>query len=117
MLAEFGLREIMAEYLEEKKDFINDRDTWGRSPLYLASQKVFSKTVGILLLHGAYPDSKNIFREGKSWTGRTALSRASEKGFENIVMQLLKAGAMVNHVDDEGATPLHYASANRQEKR
>ena len=77
----------------------NMADSYGRTPLFFASQEGYSKIVFNLLQVGAYPNIADNY-------GRTPLIVACEGGKINIVSALLQAGANPNMADNIGRTPL-----------
>ncbi len=118
---------------------INKAYAYGRTPLYIASQKDHIKIVQLLLNAGAnvnkadnrgitplhwassngYMDVVQVLlgthginvNQANSWGG-TPLHEASVKGHTYIAQLLIKHGADVNKTKNNGETPLHVASYN-----
>jgi len=115
---------------------VNQVDTCGASPLYLASSLGYTEVVRLLLqearpnvnartalggtaLHaatacGSLEIVEDLVREGANLTiqdknGRTALHIAAMKGFSEISKCLIERGAPVAVLDSLDNTPLHYA--------
>uniref|UniRef100_A0A1A8VCX1 Uncharacterized protein n=1 Tax=Nothobranchius furzeri TaxID=105023 RepID=A0A1A8VCX1_NOTFU len=127
----------MAALLIEKGGVpLESRDSEGRTALHVASWQGNVEIVGLLLNHGANPNTQDA--EGRppihsvAWTGHvtmghrlleasavnidlachqgaTALSIASQEGHSNIVRMLLEKGANPNHIDKYGRSPVKVA--------
>uniref|UniRef100_A0A0G4HX42 Uncharacterized protein n=1 Tax=Chromera velia CCMP2878 TaxID=1169474 RepID=A0A0G4HX42_9ALVE len=82
------------------KEFVNQRDMDGWTPLHLAVREGVTPLVSLLLEKGAEIDAK-----GK-W-GRLPLALAALNGHTSTASLLLKSGADVNARDNEGETALH----------
>ncbi|RKK64664.1 hypothetical protein BFJ63_vAg17296 [Fusarium oxysporum f. sp. narcissi] len=72
--------------LDQNVLFVDERDDFGRTPLWLAAEGGHEAVVRLLLEKGAAIDSKDS-------SGRTPLSRATEGGYEAVVRLLESYGA------------------------
>ncbi|MCA8924395.1 MAG: ankyrin repeat domain-containing protein, partial [Planctomycetes bacterium] len=80
---------------------------WGRTPLMVAAAAGYGEVVGLLLEHGANPQTQDRdYEEGE----RTALMLAAAGGNVTTVRILLKGGADPNVKDQEGLTALMHAA-------
>jgi FOG: Ankyrin repeat len=87
--------------------YIDARDVYGMTPLYLAVRNTHVDVVYYLLRKGADPN----VQDGK-WR-MTPLHVAAYFGEVVVVKLLLRYGANPNAKDGEGKTPLHYAIEER----
>ena len=78
-------------------------------PLELAASKGLVETARELLKQGCSP---NIKGNGIFSSGFSPLHYASFYGFKEVAVELLKASANVDALDNNGRTPLMYAAAN-----
>lgn len=74
--------------------------------IYQAAVLESSKTLSLLLQHGADACAKNMD------TGKTSLHNAAEGGFEENIRLLLTYDVKIDTVDSDGSTPLHIAAGN-----
>lgn len=123
------------------KEFINQSNSIGNTPLIYASWKGLTHLVKSLLQRGADTDAKNahgynalhacalrgdhasallLVRAGadlhhaEDWHGATALHMASQVGHILVMRVLVKAGADVDRRGQAGATPLYLATSRGQ---
>jgi ankyrin repeat protein len=82
---------------------VNVTDADGLTPLHRAVNNCNNEAVSYLLEKGAYLEVK------ETNYGRTELHTAAIRGQKEIVEQLIRSGAKVNKMDNEGKTPLDYA--------
>ena len=75
-------------------------------PVITAYYGLISKTVDLLLTHGA-----SVSATDSRWN-KTALTWTAEIGSSNTLQFLLSHGANVHHQDKQGSSALHYAGAN-----
>lgn len=108
--ANAGLEEMTQVLLLEYPELLNQQDSWGRTPLYIAAHQGFIEVVRVLLKNGADPSIEEESFPGVFKGGRTALFKAAQYGHSEIVELLLDAGAFVNKVDKGNQTALHWAS-------
>ncbi len=104
--------DVVRILLDEKAD--PNRDSFGLSPLFLASENGDLETVNVLLAAGANVNSKlqAVDEEMKVRNGDTPLiAAASPTGKSAVVKALLAAGADVNARADNGKTALIQAAA------
>ncbi|GMT49081.1 MAG: hypothetical protein IEMM0008_0620 [bacterium] len=104
----------IAKILIEKGANINAKDkSTGQTALHIA---IYNKHPSISLLlidHGAFVNVKGTFRKYFSSNDTahwTPLHLAARSGQVQVVQQLLKAGALVNTMDEIQKTPLHFAA-------
>ncbi|KAI1074797.1 hypothetical protein F5B20DRAFT_426973 [Whalleya microplaca] len=101
----FGLEDIVVSLLQQNLD-PNARDSYGRTPLWVAAQNGHGMVVETLLRTvGVEPDSKDLT------FGATPLFKAAEAGYYKIV-ELLLAQESVDPIskDKYGQTPLLVAA-------
>src|SRR3989344_1880983 len=98
-----GCQECIQKYIKD----INNKNEYGITPLYLASDNGHNKCVELLLKNGATHEKNN--------NGNTPLHWASRNGHDKCVELLLKYGA-TNEKNNIGDRPLHLASRNRHDK-
>ncbi len=92
-----------AESGEGETRFIEERDNFGKTALYLAARYGHVGVVRMLLEASAEVDAADNL-------GRTPLHLAAERGHREVVHVLLAAGANVRAVDHFDMTALSYAS-------
>jgi ankyrin repeat protein len=78
-----------------------------------------SKRLENAVLLGELPLVKSLINDGCNVDGvdkyrRAVMYDAITKGFQDIVLELCLASANVNNQDDNGKTPLHFASIYNQ---
>ncbi|KAF5972618.1 ankyrin repeat protein [Fusarium bulbicola] len=103
----FGLSDL-AVHLENKYN-IDERDTYGRTPLWYASSTGKEPTVVLLLGKGADYEVKDQF-------GKSPLACAAHFGSETVTGQLVAIGADIDTVDYLEQTPLAFAAWNGHQK-
>eukprot|EP00300_Choanocystis_sp_HF-7_P014780 c18819_g1_i2.p2 GENE.c18819_g1_i2~~c18819_g1_i2.p2 ORF type:complete len:216 (+),score=27.30 c18819_g1_i2:62-709(+) len=81
------------------------QDGW--TPINTAAWYGQAEIVGLLLQHGANPDTANPF-------GSSVLHIGAMRGNTEIVRLLLSHRARINRTDDNGWTPIHAAVHNAQ---
>ncbi len=85
---------------------IDERDQYGRTPLYIAALRGDQKLSEVLIGLGA-----DVNKRDNGWQGKkTPLHVASEHGYTELAKVLIRHGADVNARDWAGDTPLHYAA-------
>jgi hypothetical protein len=107
LAAYFGLIGVIMALLKNKHN-PDVKDTFGRSPLWLAAENGHEAVVKLLLEKGAEVESKD---QGL----QTPLLRAAENGHEAVVKLLLEKGAELESKDDffcGSGTPLSRAAAH-----
>ena len=92
----------IAEYLIKHKLNVNQKSTWGKTPLYWAVYEGHFEIVKLLIDNRAKID----FRE---YNGDTLLHIAAEKRDSRIAEILIKKNINVNQQGHLGYTPLHLA--------
>lgn len=85
------------------------KDSFGRTPLFLAAERGDKVAIKALLLAGAHINAKDCLK-------RTPLMIASEKGREKAVKLLIKARADKEAKDSFDLTALMHASINNRKK-
>lgn len=99
--AKQGQKDKLLPFLKQI-DYLNEKDPFGRSLLYVASYNGHLDIVRLLInLTLDVNDCDNL--------NRSPLSVAAENRYYSIVEYLLEAGADSNKVDSLGRTALHYA--------
>lgn len=93
----------IVDALAEHGSFIDARDRWRRTPLFMAVAQGRYDVLESLLSHGA---DANAF----SGTGDSPLLVACARGDADAVKLLVKKGAEPNTKNRWGATPLHYVA-------
>ena len=85
---------------------VNARDNYGWTPLLLAAGNAGSEVIDYLLRNGADVNTR-------SDCGCTALHRAAEYNHDlHVALKLIRAGADIDAVNENGETPLICAAAN-----
>ena len=107
LAAYFGLTGVLMALLKNRHN-LDDKDTYGRTPLSRAAEHGHDAVVKLLLEQGAELESKDIF-------GQTPLWRAAENGHEAVVKLLLEQGAELEAKDYLDRTPLSRAARNGHE--
>ncbi len=100
---EKGLSNTVSKISDEIKKELNDTNSEGRTPLFLASMNGHTSVVKQLLK--LKPDLGK-----KDNNGETALLAACWNGHGDVVNALIDAGASTSMVDESGQTALHLAS-------
>ena len=97
----------LCEILLKQNAKIDEVDENGAQPLHMASRKGHVETAKLLLSRGAYTNTMNK-------RGQTTLHAAvsGEKDCPELCQILLKHGANIDAVDENGCQPLHLASFN-----
>ena len=88
---------------------IDEVTTTNETALAIAVREQNLEIVRLLLEHKAKPDA--IIHVGAAFADYTVLHSACFDGNKEIADLLIKAGADVNAVTENGFTPLHYAAA------
>ena len=84
---------------------VDQRDQYGRTPLYMAALSGDINLVQLLLNHGADP------AKGARWKdGDTALHKAASGGHVDVIELLIEAGVNPNIRNTNRETPLHHAA-------
>ncbi|XP_017885653.1 leucine-rich repeat serine/threonine-protein kinase 1 [Ceratina calcarata] len=96
-----------AELLEDllrgdHAQYINSRDSWGRTPLHAAAITENSRCLNVLLASGANPDATS----GPRGRHRTPLHVSAEHCHSSNISRLLKHGADPLAIDDDDKTAL-----------
>lgn len=103
-VCERGQQGIVKLLLSHGAD-VNQPWPGGRTPLYAAAGCEAEESTALLLAHGARVD---LTYSERGW--RTPLHSAAERGYRpRLVRMLIQAGADVNAMDRDGATPLNLA--------
>jgi len=84
---------------------VNARDTGGGTPLIIAASTGNRAIAELLLAHRADIDAR------ESGTGKTALIYAIEQGHLETAELLLRCGAGINTVDNQGNTALMFSNS------
>ena len=109
LAAYFGLTGVVMALLKNRHN-PDVKDTYGRTPLWLAAEQGHEAVVKLLLEKGAELEAKD---EGG---GGTPLGRAAEQGHEAVVKLLLEKGAELEAKDEDGGgTPLGRAAGQGHE--
>jgi ankyrin repeat protein len=104
--AEQGNCDKIKKLIQQEKGIdINQADTNGYTPLYLAAKNGHTKVVELLLKHGADINKTNNY-------DTTPLLMAIINNRIDIVQLLLEHSADINQADKEDTTPLHWAAIN-----
>jgi ankyrin repeat protein len=82
---------------------VNKRDSWGRSPLWIAGETGQLACVQLLVEVGSELDAV-------SKSGKSALHVAVGAGHVDVVKYLIDKGADVDRTDHSGRTPCHFAA-------
>jgi Ankyrin repeats (3 copies) len=88
---------------------VNDRNVFGHTPLWIASEGGHPDYVRVLLEANADP---NIVDQN----GYTPLMRSVYLDNPRIALQLIRGGTDVNHADEHGVTALKLAQAQENDK-
>jgi Ankyrin repeats (3 copies) len=103
--AEAGNTAVVELFLSAGMDPDTTQTFVDYSALAVAVQKGRTKTVKVLLTHGADPNAKLVL-------GGSLLTTAAERGYTDIVQALLEHGAYVNAKGSLGETALRQARRN-----
>jgi ankyrin repeat protein/zinc ribbon protein len=103
--AEAGNTAVVELFLSAGMDPDTTQTFVDYSALAVAVQKGQTKTVRVLLTHGADPNAKLVL-------GGSLLTIAAERGYTDIVQALLEHGAYVNAKGSLGETALRQARRN-----
>ena len=98
------LNDDLKRLISEGAD-INEKNSQGESPLYIAAWTGNLTALEILIDAGADVNIRDIY-------GDTPLMAAADQGSVRIVEKLISAGANVQILNNDGSTPLHYASSS-----
>jgi ankyrin repeat protein/L-ascorbate metabolism protein UlaG (beta-lactamase superfamily) len=98
-----GLVDLMGRLLKEGYP-LDGPDRYGRTPLFLAAQAGSDAGAEFLLSKGANVMAREF------WGSSTPLHVATFSGNLRLLEVLVKHGADINAVNDEGSTPLLYIS-------
>ena len=101
-----GNKKLVKQFLENK-NFIEERDREGNTPLLLAVERSYSEIVDLLLRANASVLAKNA-------NNKTVLMAAAAKGQINLVRKLLNNKINVDERDNNGVTALRMAATNHQ---
>jgi ankyrin repeat protein len=131
--AYFGLAEVIMALLGNGHNS-DVKDTYGRTPLWLAAESGHEAVVKLLLEKGAeleakdygdrtslwreakdYGDQTSLWREAKDYGGRTPLWLVAEHGHTAVVKLLLEKGAELEAKDHGRRTPLSRAAEEKHE--
>ena len=127
-----GGRSILETISVKRSVDVNAQDRNGATPLHFASYHMWPKTARLLLDHGADPHAKNVkgrsplhelirgvhgvhTDQGRTY-GYSSIQESREVGVRlqnalNVARALLEHGVDVNSLDNDHATPLHFASS------
>ena len=100
-------RLAVAMLLVKHGTYLDARDSYDKTPLYLAVQNGRADVVHYLLKKGANPNVRD-----EKW-GKTPFHIAAYYGEITIAKLLIKYGANANARDASGRTPLHIAVEER----
>lgn len=97
----------LVEEIVQQGGFINCQESWGQTPLIIATSKSRYYTMGVLLRLGADPEIRDYHH------GYTALHVACNSRDEANVLVLLDAGVNIQSTDGQGLTPMGLALCNK----
>ncbi len=113
MAARYGKLDI-AKILIDKGASINAKEkSTDQTALHIAIYNKHPSIALLLIDHGAFLNVKGTFKKYSYSNGTahwTPLHLAAQSGQVKVVQELLKAGALVNTMDDIQKTPLHFAA-------
>uniref|UniRef100_A0A670XMQ2 Transient receptor potential cation channel subfamily A member 1 n=1 Tax=Pseudonaja textilis TaxID=8673 RepID=A0A670XMQ2_PSETE len=98
----------LAEYLISKGANIDSVDIEGRTPLLLATSCASWKIVNLLLSKGANVELKDLL--GRNFLHLTVLQPGGLQHLNEHFLKMKHIEYLINEEDQEGCTPLHYAS-------
>lgn len=108
LASEQGHTDIVSKLLKNGATFMPDNS--GETPLHKASASSHTKTLEVLLQN--QPEDNKWRVDFEDNTKKTALLHASTVGSLDCLKLLLKYGASISHIDEEGSSALHKAAIN-----
>lgn len=105
------LPRLVPERRDESNPVVSAPGRGWLGPLHLAAAKGRDRIVRVLLTR----QSPDCDINSPDSDGMTALMHAIEGGFDDVAKSLLDAGAVVDQVDNNGRTALHWAVSKRRE--
>ncbi|XP_015757945.1 PREDICTED: fibronectin type 3 and ankyrin repeat domains protein 1-like [Acropora digitifera] len=96
------LEKVEAILEETDEELVDSPDTFGMSPLMIASQKGYTGIVSHLIAHSADVNFSNT-------SGKNSLMLACSGGHMKIAVQLFEHGASLDSKDNGGSGCLHWA--------
>jgi len=100
--------EGLPEFIEVVLTHVNQRGTFGNTPLHVACTRGALEEVEALLADGAEVNAKGE-------TGDTPLFRAAQQDHVAVVQRLLEMGALPDLANDYGSTPRQVAALLEQQ--
>jgi len=103
--------------LLRSKDCVNKIDSYGYTPLYIASQSNHHVIVKLLLENGAFVDGAHEQNDSSALCGCTPLHRAAYNGALEACQLLISNGASLNALDrsfGDMRTPLMKAASSKK---
>ena len=109
LLAYLGLRRLAVALLR-REQYVDHKDSVGRTPLFYAAQNGHEAVIQILL------DQVGVKADCKDFDGRTPLSYVSYSGHVEVANLLMKRNDVdINSTDQDSQTPLFWAVRAGQE--
>ena len=108
LAAYFGLEEVMIILLKNRH-YLDSKDTYGQTPLFLAARNGHEAIVKLLV------ERNDVEADLKDNWGRTPLLRAAKEGHEVVVELLLMKRVDTDSKDENGRTPLASAAESGHE--